>query len=272
MLVCMHGLTSSGFDFRTVMEGWAKAGIQAAEPDLVSARAYEETRGEGAARKLMDDLGIQAVSSTNQLHLEENGPFRAQAMEDLKWKVALAESLGADRLVAPSTASEKHTMADYDQVYENLHEAAEIARPYNVSLMLEFTRLSTLVNNLRTSLDVVRTINHPNLKFMIDVYHLWAGPSKFEDMDLIHPGEVHHVHFQDTPGIPYVEVAAFKDRVYPGEGIAPLGKIVAKLREKGYDRALSLELFDPVIQNTDPVQVGARAIETITPYLAGSAT
>jgi len=220
----------------------------------------------------MDDLGIQAVSSTNQLHLEENGPFRAQAMEDLKWKVALAESLGADRLVAPSTASEKHTMADYDQVYENLHEAAEIARPHNVSLMLEFTRLSTLVNNLRTSLDVVRTINHPNLKFMIDVYHLWAGPSKFEDMDLIHPGEVHHVHFQDTPGIPYFEVAAFKDRVYPGEGIAPLGKIVAKLREKGYDRALSLELFDPVIQNTDPVQVGARAIETITPYLAGSAT
>jgi|GEM_PF-7045758 len=28
MLVCMHGLTSSGFDFRTVMEGWAKAGIR----------------------------------------------------------------------------------------------------------------------------------------------------------------------------------------------------------------------------------------------------
>jgi len=35
LIVCMHGVTSSEFDFRTCMEGWAKAGIKAVEPDLV---------------------------------------------------------------------------------------------------------------------------------------------------------------------------------------------------------------------------------------------
>ncbi len=269
MFVCMHGLTSSGFDFRTVMEGWSRAGITAAEPDLPSAKTFEDSNGAGSARRLLDDLGIRAVSSTNQLFLEESGPRRAQAVEDLKWKVALAESLGADRLVIPSAAGQAHTMDDYDQVFENLREAAEIAKPHNVALMVEFTRSSTLINNVRTCLDLVRTVDHPNLKFMIDVYHFWSGTSKFEDLDLIEQGEIYHIHFEDTPALPHLEVVERKDRAYPGEGVAPLQRIVDKLAEKGYSRALSLELFDPVVQNTDPEIVARKGIETITPYIWG---
>jgi len=271
LIVCMHGITSSEFDFRTCMEGWANAGIVAAEPDLVKAREFEQANGAGSARRLMDDLGLHAYSSTNQLYLEENGPLRAQAVEDLKWKVEMAESLGADRLVIPSAASEAHVLADYEQLYENLFEAAEIARPHNVALMVEFTRNSRLINNLRTSLNVVRTLDHPNIRFMLDLYHFWAGPSKFEDLDLIEPGEIHHVHFADTPLQPPLEVAEQKDRAFPGEGIAPLQRITNKLVELGYDGALSLELFDMDVRRTDPTVIAARAIETITPYIRGVA-
>jgi 2-keto-myo-inositol isomerase len=267
MFICMHGMTSSGFDFRAVMEGWATAGITAAEPDLLNAKVFEDANGPGSARRLMDNLGIRAVSSTNQLFLEETGPRRAQAVEDLRWKVELAESLGADRLVVPSAASQSHTMDDYDQVFENLHEAAEIARPHNIALMVEFTRLSTLISTVSSSLNVVRSVNHPNLKFMIDVYHFWAGMSKFEDLDLIKQGEIHHVHFEDTPALPHLEVAERKHRAFPGEGVAPLQRIIDKLAEKGYSRALSLELFDPVVQSTDPETVARKGIETITPYI-----
>jgi 2-keto-myo-inositol isomerase len=267
LVVCMHGITSDGFDFRTTMEGWARAGIRAVEPDLVKAREFEDANGKGSARKLLDDLGQLPFSSTNQLYLDEDGEQRPGAIESLKWKVELAAALGADRLVAPSTASLPHVLADYDRLYANLHEAAEIARGAGISLMLEFTRNSRFVNNLRTSLDVVRTVNHPNLKFMIDVYHLWAGPSKFEDLDLVNVGEIHHVHFADTPRLPPLEVAEQKDRAFPGEGIAPLQRILDKLVQKGYNRALSLELFDPVVRATDPQQIAARALQTITPYV-----
>ncbi len=269
MYICMHGATSSGFNFREMMEGWSRAGITAVEPDLPIARTFEDANGPGSARRLLDDLGIRAVSSSNQLYLEESGPRRGQALEDLKWKLELAESLGADRLVVPTVASGTYTMADYEQVYENLYEAAEIARPHNIALMLEFIRFSTLINNVRTALDVVRTVDHPNFKFMIDIYHFWAGMSKFEDLDLVKEGEIHHVHFEDTPALPHLEVAELKHRAYPGEGVAPLDRIVAKLAEKGYRRALSLELFDPVVQNTDPEIVARKGIETITPFIMG---
>src|SRR5690606_26374108 len=122
--------------------------------------------GKGSARKLLDDLGPVAYSSTNQLYLDEDGEQRPGAIESLRWKVELAAALGADRLVGPSTASQPHTLADYERLYANLHEAAEIARAAGLSLMLEFTRNSRFVNNLRTSLQVVRTVDHPNLKFM----------------------------------------------------------------------------------------------------------
>ncbi len=267
MIVCMHGVTSSGFDFRTAMEGWSRAGITAVEPDLPKAREWEESNGSGSARKVMDDLGLVAYSSTNQLFLEESGPQRANAIETLKWKVEMAESLGADRLVIPSAAGQQHTMQDYDEVYENLTEAAEIARPHNVTLMVEFTRNSTLISNLRTSLSVVRAVDHPNIKAMIDIYHFWAGTSKFEDLDEIRQGEIHHVHFEDTPAEPHYEVFIQKDRAYPGEGIAPLQRIVDKLKEKGYNRAMSLELFDQEVRNTDPFEVASKAIRTIRPYI-----
>ena len=271
LIVCMHGITSSEFDFRTCMEGWAKAGIRAAEPDLAKAREFEMANGAGSARRLMDDLGLVAYSSTNQLNLDERSDARVQAVEDLKWKVAMAESLGATRLVIPSTANQPHVLADYEQLRADLFEYGEIAKPHNVALMVEFTRNSRLVNNLRTSLDLVRSLNHPNIRFMIDLYHFWAGPSKFEDLDLIEPGEIHHVHFADTPRNPPLEVAEQKDRAFPGEGIAPLQKILNKLVEKGYNRALSLELFDMDVRRTDPAVIAGRALQTITPFIRGVA-
>ncbi|MDY6983438.1 MAG: hypothetical protein SV422_10130, partial [Pseudomonadota bacterium] len=122
LIVCMHGITSSEFDFRTCMEGWAKAGVTAAEPDLVKAREFEAANGPGSARRLMDDLGLVAYSSTNQLRLDETSDARVQAVDDLKWKVAMAESLGATRLVIPSTASAEHVLADYEELKANLYE------------------------------------------------------------------------------------------------------------------------------------------------------
>jgi sugar phosphate isomerase/epimerase len=46
-----------------------------------------------------------------------------------------------------------------------------------------------------------------------------------------------------------------------------LQRILDKLVAKGYDRALSLELFDPLVRSTDPQLIAARALQTITPYI-----
>ena len=102
MFVCMHEASADRFDFKTAMEGWAKAGIRAVEPNLTKAREFAQKESPAAAKRLLDDLGLRAVSSSNQLGLAEPGEQRAQSLEQLKWKVELAQALGCDRIVAPS--------------------------------------------------------------------------------------------------------------------------------------------------------------------------
>jgi 2-keto-myo-inositol isomerase len=268
LFVCMHEATSADHDFRAAMEGYSRAGIRAVEVDLVKVREFVGQGSPSTARRFLADLGLKPVSSSNQLFLEETGERRAQAIEDLKWKVELDEAIGCDRLVIPSAAGERHTADDYPRVIENLIEAAEIARPHGVTLMVEHTRLSTLISTLRTALNVVREANHPNLRVMLDTFHFWSGMSKLEDLELLRDGELHHLHFEDVPAVPPVEVFEQRHRVFPGQGIAPLQEIVAALKRKGYRGPASLEMFDPAVRALSPYDVAVKARAAIEPYLA----
>jgi len=265
--VCMHEASSERFDFRTAMEGYAKAGIRAVEPSLTKVREFAQKESPAAARRLLDDLGLKAVSSSNQLGLPEPGDARARSLEDLKWKCELAQAIGCDRIVAPSAGTGQYSEDDYKRGTDNLREAADIAKPFGVSIMLEFARTSRFAASLPTALRLVREANHPNVRVMMDTYHFWAGISKFEDLDLLRDGELHHLHFEDVPADPPREILGQPNRVFPGEGIAPLARIVDVLKRKGYAGAASLEMFNPAIQAMDPYQLAVRARAAIEPLI-----
>jgi len=120
--------------------------------------------------------------------------------------------------------------------------------------MIEFTRNSTFISTLPTSLKLIREAAHPNVHPMLDCYHFWSGLSKLQDLDLIHPGEVAHMHFQDVPDMPR-ELLDNTTRLIPGDGVSPLVQILRKMSEKGYTGALSVELFLPQFQQADPYEM-----------------
>ena len=230
--VCMHEVSSNGFDFRTAMEGYARAGVRAVEVVLAKAREFADKDSPAAARRLLDDLGLRAASTSNHLGAIEPNPNRAKNLDDLKAKCELAQTLGADKLVLVPAMTTKPTDDDYKRGVDNLREAGDIAGRYNVSLLFEFSRFFTLATSLTTALMFVRTASHPHVRLMIDTYHFWIGPSKFEDLDLLRDGELAHMHFEDTPREPVRELLEQRNRVLPGEGIAPLEKIVEAVKRK----------------------------------------
>jgi sugar phosphate isomerase/epimerase len=266
LVVCVHQVSSNGFDYRASLEGYAKAGIRAVEVVLAKAKEFADQSSAKAARTLLDDLGLKAVSSSNQLGIVEPNPNRAKALDDLKWKCELAQILGADRLVVVPVTTAKITVEDYKRGVDNLREAAEIARPFGVSLMLEFFKFSTFINSLSTSLMVVRAANHPNVRLMMDTFHFWNGPSKLEDFDQLHDGELAHLHFEDTPGEPPRELIEQRHRVLPGDGVVPLKKIVDAAKQKGYAGPLSVELTDPQFQSMDPYQLATKIRKAVEPF------
>jgi 2-keto-myo-inositol isomerase len=73
-------------------------------------------------------------------------------------------------------------------------------------------------------------------------------------MELIKPGEIIHAHLNDTQDLPR-ELLDMHSRVIPGDGVAPLPKILEKLADRGYTGPISVELFLPKFQEADPVEL-----------------
>jgi 2-keto-myo-inositol isomerase len=267
--VSMHEASSERFDFRTAMQGYAKAGVRAVEPNLVKVREFTQQAGESpaSARRLLDDLGLKPVSSSNQLGLPEPGQNRQRSLDDLKWQVELAHAIGADRIVCPSAGAGMYTLDDFKMGADNMREAGEIAKQAGMTCMLEFARTSRFAGSLPTALMIVRNANHPNVRVMMDTYHFWGGISKFEDLDLLRDGELYHLHFEDVPEMPPREIQGQPDRAIPGEGIAPLKRILETLKRKKYSGPLSFESFKPAHVAMDPYELATQVRAAVEPII-----
>ena len=266
MSLCLHQTTPAAAGYRRSLEGYAKAGIKYVEIIPPHFEEFVKTDGMPAARRLLTDLGLTAVSAGGVRGLAEPSVARPKTIDQLKATVELVAGLGVDRMVCPCGTSEKFVLDDYKRAQDNLREVGEIVKPYKVVAMLEFMRGSTFVGTLPTSLNLTRDTAHPNIRSMFDFYHFWAGLSKFEDLDLIRLGEIHHVHFQDVPKIPR-ELLDSGTRDIPGDGVSPLVKILQALKKKGYSGPLSVELFYPHLQKADPFEVASEIRRKAEPIL-----
>jgi 2-keto-myo-inositol isomerase len=104
---------------------------------------------------------------------------------------------------------------------------------------------------------------------MLDFYHFWSGLNKFEDLELIQPGEIHHAHFQDVPDMPR-ELLDNTTREIPGLGVTPIVRMLSALRSKGYSGPLSVELFAPKYQTADPYEVARTIREKAEPLISAA--
>jgi 2-keto-myo-inositol isomerase len=255
MTLAMHQNTSAGAGYRKSLEGWARAGIKNVEITNVLLDDFLKTDSLPAARRVFTDLGLTAVQgATGVTGLWEPNPNRAESLENLKKRCEMFAALGLSRVYAATTATQKVTLDDYKAGADNMREAGEVAKQFNMSLRIEFVRTSSFISTLTTLLKMTRAAAHPNLAPMFDCYHFWSGLNKLEDLELLRPGEIGHVHFQDVPDMPR-ELLDNTTRIIPGDGVTPLARILRALADKGYAGPLSVELFLPKYQQGDPFEV-----------------
>ena len=255
MTLSIHQNTSAGAGYRQSLDGWARAGIKNVE---ITARLLDDflkTDSLGAARRVITDLGLTPVSSASEVAgLWEPNPNHAAALDSLKKRCETFAELGLTRTYAAVTTTASFKEDDYKTGVDNMRKVGDVAKQFGMTAMAEFTRASTFIATLGTMLKMTRDAAHANMRMLLDCYHFWSGQSKFEDLDLLRPGDVAHVHFQDVPDMPR-ELLGQATRVIPGDGVTPLVKILRKLAEKGYTGPLSVELFLPKFQQGDPFDV-----------------
>jgi sugar phosphate isomerase/epimerase len=108
---------------------------------------------------------------------------------------------------------------------------------------------------------VASECGHPLACMLPDVYHIYKGGSPLTGLRLIHGPAMHVFHINDYPADPPRERIADADRVYPGDGVAPLTEILRTLDAVGFQGFLSLELFNRDYWREDALSVARTGLQ-----------
>jgi sugar phosphate isomerase/epimerase len=101
------------------------------------------------------------------------------------------------------------------------------------------------------------------VRILADVYHLFRGNSGFESLKMIDGSVIEIFHMNDYPGDIPREKQEDKDRIYPGDGVAPLKQILTDLNQMSGQKILSLELFNRTYWAQDPLLVAKTGLEKL---------
>jgi 2-keto-myo-inositol isomerase len=262
---CLNTSTISGQKpgLRGMIEIAGKAGYDGMELWINDIRDY-----------LKQGNSIQSLASllsSNNVVAEDLISFTSWMVDDdSKRKAGLAEleeemkmmaELGCHRIAAPPAGVEKGKPLDFQKAGERYREILALGRKYKVVPQLEFWGASGTLYNFGQALAIAAAANDPEARILPDVYHLFRGGSGFDGLKLVNGNAIEIIHINDYPGNKPVHEQNDSDRVYPGDGVAPLKQVLSDLKAMGGTKVLSLELFNKSYWSQDALQVAKTGLQ-----------
>lgn len=256
---CLNGSTICTTPILTQIDVAAAAGYVAIELWHDKIDEYLDEGGKIAdIRKALDDQGL-AVPTTIYLPnwFDTTGDTYAAAIEECKRRMDQAVALGAPHIIAAPPGGR----ADYDLGARHYREILEIGCSLGVKPSMEFLGFVEQLNTIEDALDVINRSGHSEATTILDPFHIFRGGGSVESIRKLSAEQIAMSHFNDIPAQPSREEQGDEHRVMPGEGVFDLKRYLELLREVGYNRFLSLELFREELWGQDPYQVATRGLE-----------
>ena len=152
---------------------------------------------------------------------------------------------------------------------EKLKQLSKITLKYDIGIAFEFIgREDCSVNNLSTCWDIVKTVDLDNVGLVIDTFHFYLGNSSMDSLQKVDSKKIFIFHINDSENLPRNKLQD-KNRLLPGKGIIPLREIAKGLREIGYNKMVSIELFRPEYWKWDPIRLAEEARQATIAVLKG---
>lgn len=166
-------------------------------------------------------------------------------------------------VVVPLVTKEKILKKDIKaSSVDVLNELAGLAEPYGIKLALEFVgHPECTINTFEQAYDIIQTVDNRNVGLVLDCFHFHAMGSSFDALKQADISKIFILHMDDTEDFPIGNLVD-EDRVWPGHGAIDLEGILSVLKEKGYDGAVTVELFRPEYYEMEAEDVIRKAKET----------
>jgi sugar phosphate isomerase/epimerase len=240
----------------------ARAGYDALEPWIGEIETYVEQGGSLAdLKKRIGDLGLTVESAIGFAEwIVDDDARRAKGLERARHDMDLVQQIGGKRIAAPPAGATDVADMDYLKAAERYHALLTLGDHIGVVPQVEVWGFSKTLNRLGQTLMVAVESGHPHACVLPDVYHLYKGGSDFAGLGLVSGKAMHVFHMNDYPAAPPRQAIGDGDRVYPGDGVAPLTDIVNTLRRIDFNGYLSIELFNKMYWQLDPREVARTAL------------
>jgi 2-keto-myo-inositol isomerase len=262
---CLNTSTIRGqkLSLEKEIEITAQAGYNAFEPWVEKIHGYASDGGNlKDIRKQINDSGLTVESAISFFQwIVDDDAERAKGLEQAKRDMDVLAQIGGKRIAAPPAGATRQAGLDLLKAAERYRALLELGERTGVVPQLEIWGPSKNLHLLGEAMFVVIESGHPKACMLPDAYHIYKGGSDFNGLKQISAHAIQVFHMNDYPAEPPRETITDRDRVYPGDGIAPLTQIIRDLQANGSRAFLSLELFNPNYWKQDPLAVAKIGLE-----------
>jgi 2-keto-myo-inositol isomerase len=234
----------------------ARAGYDCMELWIPDIKIYlEGGKTLPALKKLIDDSKVPVVNAIGFAPwMVDDEEKRNAGFKQMHDEMEIMAALGCHRIAAPSAGIGPTAQLDMFVVGERFAKLIDLGKETGVTPQLEFWGASRFYH-IGQALMAAAVANKSGARILADVYHLFRGNSGFEGLKMVDGSMIEIFHMNDYPSSLAREKAEDKDRIYPGDGVAPLKEILTDLKNMKGPKILSLELFNREYWAQDPLEV-----------------
>jgi sugar phosphate isomerase/epimerase len=186
---------------------------------------------------------------------------RAEGFVQAEREMRMLAELGCLAVAAPPFGDVADT--SLDTMAEQFARLSALAAEIGIKPYLEFWGRAKTLSKLSEVVFVAIESGLPDVQILLDPFHMYTGGSEVGGLRYLKGANIGVVHVNDYPAEPIRAAIADRDRVFPGEGIAPSSEFATLLYQIGYRGYLSLELFIEDFGEASALDVAKRGLKAI---------
>src|SRR4029078_7080625 len=131
-----------------------------------------------------------------------------------------------------------------DNAAKYYRDALEMGEKMGVQPLLELWGTHPVLGPLSHGISTTVAAGRPDASLLLDVFHLYKSGTPFAALKQINGAALQVMHLNDYPQAADSSTLNDGNRIYPGDGVAPLRQIFRDMRDNGFRGYFSLELFN----------------------------
>jgi 2-keto-myo-inositol isomerase len=268
---CLNTSTISGqqLGLKRNIEIAAEAGYDSLELWVRDVQGYlEDGNTLESLNRFIRDAGLEVANAIGFAPwMADDDEVSARGFIQMKEEMEMMAAIGCTRIAAPAAGQFINPEINLFDAGEKYRRLIDLGRETGVMPQLEFWGASRVLYHIGQTLMIAAVAGDPDIRLLPDVYHMFRGGTDYNTLKMLQGHTIEIFHMNDyVTHIPRTEQTD-ADRVYPGDGAAPMQQIMDDLKIMGGVKYLSLELFNRTYWEQDALEVARTGLEKMKRFV-----